>query len=105
MPVDVGRELIELIEPPLGSAPVERLAPVGDELLEIRQVRAVIPVRAGDLTGKARARQALLQIGKNRIFDMDLERDDRFLAPGQGRLDRTSSSTKAERLNIELWIG
>ena len=83
--VDAGRELVELVETLLGGSPVELLAPVGDELLEIRQVRAVIPVRAGDLSGKSRARQALLQIGKDGIFDVNLERDDRFLAQGQSR--------------------
>ena len=41
--VDVRLELIELVEPPLLRAPVERVAPVGDELLEIRQIRSVVP--------------------------------------------------------------
>ena len=42
--VDRRRELVELIESPLGRAPVELLLPVRDELFEVREVRSVIPV-------------------------------------------------------------
>ena len=79
--VDRRRELVELIESPLGRAPVELLLPVRDELFEVREVRSVVPIRAGDLTREARARQPLLEIREDAVSDVDLEWDDCVRSP------------------------
>src|SRR5881628_3259875 len=48
-PVDVGLELIQLVEPPLLGAPIEFLAPVSDELFEVPEIGAVVPIRSWNL--------------------------------------------------------
>ena len=78
-PVDVRRELIELIETTFRGAPVEAVAPIAHELFQIREVRAVVPVRVGDLTRETRAPESILQVGQDGIGDVDLERNDRIL--------------------------
>src|SRR5262245_35160313 len=78
--VDFGGELVELVEPPLGGAPVELLPPVGDELLHVREVRPVVPARSGDLTRVARAGQPLLQVHQHGVGHADLEWNHRLLA-------------------------
>jgi hypothetical protein len=74
--VDVRLELIELVEPTLLRAPVERVAPVGDELLEIRQVRSVVPTRSDDGIREAGLRQSRAQVAQDLVGDMNLERKD-----------------------------
>jgi hypothetical protein len=69
--VDARFELLELVQAALLRAPVEPLAPVGDELLEILQVRAVVPAGRGDFVGKTRARKTLFQVGEYFIGNMD----------------------------------
>ena len=78
-PVDVRRELIELIETTFRGAPVVAVAPIGHELFQIREVRAVVPVRVGDLTRETRAPESILQVGQDGIGDVDLEGNDRIL--------------------------
>ena len=60
----------------LGGAPVVAVAPVGDQLAQVGEVGAVVPARAGDLVGKARAREALAQIGEHGVGDGDAKRLD-----------------------------
>ena len=78
-PVDVRRELIELVEAPFRGAPVVTVVPVSDELFQVSEVRAVVPVRLGNLGREPRARQSLLQVGEDRVVDVDLERNNRIL--------------------------
>src|SRR5439155_3484590 len=70
---DAGAELREGVEPRLGRAPVEALTPVGDQVAQVGEVRAVGPARAGDLVGEARAREALAQVGQDGVGDGDAE--------------------------------
>src|SRR5690606_38094705 len=70
-PADLGAELLELVEPRLGRTPVELVAPVRDQLAHGVEVRAVAPARAGDLVGKARAREALAQVRQDGIRNRD----------------------------------
>src|SRR5439155_8802647 len=60
-PVDVGAELREGIEPRFRGSAVVAVAPVRDEVAEVREVRAVGPAPAGDLVGEAGAGEALAE--------------------------------------------
>jgi len=68
---DLGAELLELVQAGLVRAPVVAIAPVGDELSYVGEVRAVSPSRARHLVRKARARQPLPQIGEVGVGDVD----------------------------------
>src|SRR5207249_11854544 len=70
---DAGAELRQRVEPRLRHAPVEALAPVGDQLAQVGEVRTVGPARAGDLVGEARAREALAQVGQDGVGNGDTE--------------------------------
>src|SRR5215510_4247288 len=67
------RKLLEGIEARLVHAPVILGAPVVDELAQIRQVRAVLPARAGDLVGPADAVQPLAEVSESGVWDPDGE--------------------------------
>ena len=54
--------------------PVKLRAPVVDQLLDIGQIRAIVPRRARDLTGPAGAGEALTQIRQHLVRHMDSER-------------------------------
>jgi hypothetical protein len=60
--VDVGLELREPVETPLLRAPVEAVAPVGNQFLEVARVHPVVPTHAGKFVRKPRVRQPRLQI-------------------------------------------
>ncbi len=75
--VDVGLELRKLVEHPLVGAPVVDVAPVLAQLLDISEVRAVVPARSRNLVGPARLFEAALQVGQVLIGDVDGERRDR----------------------------
>src|SRR4030095_1755652 len=94
------RELVELIESPLGRAPVELLLPVRDELFEVREVRSVVPIRAGDLSREARACQPLLEIREYAVSDVDLEWDDCVRSPRR-RWTWLRQSTRRDRARNE----
>jgi hypothetical protein len=72
--VDGGEEVVELVQPGLGGAPVVRVAPVRDEVPCVSELGAVVPPRIGDLLGEPRAREALLQVVEGRLRDLDEER-------------------------------
>ena len=65
------RELLEGIEASLVHAPIVLVAPVLDELSQIRQVRAILPASAGNLVGPADAVQPLAQVSKGFVWDPD----------------------------------
>ena len=93
-PVDVRRVLRQLIEAPLLGPPVEAGLPVGDELFQVRQVRAVVPPRSGDLVREARHREARLEIREHRVGHADgVGRDGRAL---HGRLSVRASSEQQD---------
>ena len=60
--LDGGVEVGEGVEAGLGFAPVETVAPVGDQFLDVVQVGAVIPFGAGDFVGPAHVGQPVLQV-------------------------------------------
>ena len=74
--VDRGRELLEPVQRALLRAPVEPVAPVRDQLLQIGDVGAVGPAVALQRLGTARVPQARLQVGEHRIRHADRERTD-----------------------------
>jgi hypothetical protein len=76
--IDRGLEMRERVEQALLRAPVELILPIRDEFTQVREFRAVVPVRALDLVGKARARQSLAEVGERRIRDLDPKRLDGF---------------------------
>ena len=53
--VDVRLELVEAIELALLSTPVELVLPVVAELLQIAELRSIVPAGAFELVGKTRA--------------------------------------------------
>ena len=56
------------------AAPVELRLPVVAQLLEIRQVGAVVPTAVRDLIGPARTRQPVAEIVEHRVGHLDAER-------------------------------
>src|SRR5438477_3174807 len=74
-PVDVRGEVVEPVQLPFLRAPVETLAPVADQVLEIRDVGAVGPAVL-ERRRKPRACEPCFQVGKHRIRHADRERHD-----------------------------
>ena len=70
---DLRLELGEAVEARFRGAPVETVAPVGDELAYRAEVGAVAPARARDLVREARARKALAQVRQHGIGHVDAE--------------------------------
>jgi hypothetical protein len=97
--VDGSLEMRKRVQQPLLRAPVEAVLPVRDEFAQVRQLRAVVPVRAFDLVGEARARQSFAEIGERRFGDLDLERLDGF-APGRFLRDLAVERKEAGTLRV-----
>ena len=74
--VDLGEEVVELVEARLASAPVVVVAPVGDELLQVAALGAVVPARVGDLLREAGAPSRSRRSSRTRVGDVDAERLD-----------------------------
>ena len=75
--VDVRHELREGVQLRLGLAPVVVRAPVADELLELRQLRALRLIGDRFLVGPAGRREAPAEVGEIRLWHVDAERPDR----------------------------
>src|SRR5260370_3097781 len=69
--VNGGLELRKTVQQAFLCAPVVGLAPVGHQLLEIVQVRPIVPASTGYLVRPAGPLQALLQIAETVIIDLD----------------------------------
>ena len=69
--VDLRRDVVERVEPRLLRPPVEVVAPVAKQLVEVREVGALVPADAGDLVGEARAYQALMEVVENLVRDCE----------------------------------
>ena len=76
--VDGGREVVELVQLPFLCPPVELVAPVRHQVLEIGDVSAVGPAilkrRRKPRTGEPR-----LEVGEHRVGNPDRERHDPFV--------------------------
>ena len=72
--VDVGEEVRPTVEPLLLRAPVELGAPVVAEVLEVREIGAVVPAAARNLVGPARAREPLAEVVEHGLGNLDPER-------------------------------
>jgi hypothetical protein len=95
--VDRGGELFETVQRPLLRPPVEPIAPVREELLQVRHVRAVRPaVAALQCLWYARIPQSGFQIGEHRIRHMDRERTNRG-AGGRHRLRAADVRNRREQ--------
>src|SRR6476659_3142520 len=81
--VDGGLVVIEFVQLPLLGTPVEAVAPVGDERLEIREVGAVVPAGCWNFIRKARAGQPRLEIAQRLLRDLNLKGHD-SVATGAG---------------------
>jgi hypothetical protein len=75
--VDGRQEVVELVERTLLDPPVEAVAPVREQLLEIRAVGAVLPGLARPRVRKTGACETILQVAEDGIGDRDRERADR----------------------------
>jgi hypothetical protein len=71
--VDDGAELIEGVEPRLLGAPVEGVAPVGDQLPRVGEVGPELPAGAGDLVREAGGVEAPVQILEVFVRNRDAE--------------------------------
>lgn len=84
-PVDLRLELREGVQLRLGPPPVVPGAPVADELLEVREPRALRRVRHGFLLGPAGRRDAPPQVGGRLVRNPDAEGADRGVRRRGGR--------------------
>ena len=82
-PLDVRLEVVEAVQQPLLAPPVEFVPPVGEQLLQVLAVGAVVPRRAGQVVGEPRPGQAVPQVGQHFVGHVDRERADRLGIPGR----------------------
>ena len=92
--VDVRLELLESIEASFLLAPVKLVAPIRQELFQIREVGPVVPARAFDLIRESRPPQTILQVGEHGVRHLNLEGSQ---TPAIGGLARnTAGGVQAE---------
>src|SRR5438105_14977206 len=72
-PVDVGAEVVELVQPALLLAPVEPVCPVREHVAQIRDVRALIPPGIWQLLGPARVPDTRSQVVEALLLLIDRE--------------------------------
>jgi hypothetical protein len=70
-PVEVGAELIDRIQRALLRPPIEPVGPVGKQLSEVGEVRALVPGGAGCRIGPACVSNTLIEIGQDAILNVD----------------------------------
>lgn len=75
--VDARPVVLEAVERGLGGTPVVLVAPIGDPLVHVPDLRAVVPVGSLDLVGPARRREPPLQVLEQVVAQPDLESLDR----------------------------
>src|SRR5262245_15103627 len=80
-PVDGGRELVALVQPPLFRTPVEPFPPIRDQLPQIRGVGAELPSAALERLGNASQFQTGPQILERRVRHVDAKWDDAITVP------------------------
>src|SRR5689334_25362380 len=86
--IDSGFELTELIEPAFLGTPIEPVAPVLDEGLQIPEIHAVVPAGTVELVRKSRPCESRFQILQDIVRNMDGKRNDSRIVGGSGRLPR-----------------
>src|SRR6266852_925425 len=69
--VDPGLELRPGVEDGFLPAPVVLVRPVGDQLLEVSEVGAVVPAGAGDLVRPACPLETVLEVQKHGLIYID----------------------------------
>src|SRR5439155_16356131 len=74
--VQVGAEVMDLVELALLRGPVEPVGPVREDSLQVIEVGALVPPGSGHLIGAARVQDARAQIGEDRGVNLYLERLD-----------------------------
>ncbi len=72
--VDPGHEVRERVETPLLLTPIELVAPIRHQLLEVLDIGAVIPPDAFELVRKPGPGQPSLQVAQHRVRHFDGER-------------------------------
>ncbi|HVJ55267.1 MAG TPA: hypothetical protein VM689_22595 [Aliidongia sp.] len=106
--IDVGRELREAVQSPLGRAPIEAVPPMIHEAAQIGDVGAVLPADILGLIRPARPPEPFLEILDIRLGHGHAERLDRHgyspsrrsmpTSPGQRTSARNSISVSAYRI-------
>ena len=80
-------------------APVELRAPVLAQVLEVREIGAVVPTAARDLVGPARAREPVAEVVEHRLGNLDAERSDARRSPWRRRYSSISLDSQAVTLD------
>src|SRR5262249_58142991 len=89
--INLRLELTELIESAFLCAPLEPIAPVLDEALQISEIHAVVPAGAIGLVRKSRACESRFQILQDLVRNVNRKRNDRRIARNTRRLRRRHS--------------
>jgi hypothetical protein len=76
LPVDLGEELRQRVEPGLGGTPVEVALPVPREALQVVDRDAAAPALAGDLDAPSGAGEPVAQVVQVGLRDVDAEGAD-----------------------------
>src|SRR5882672_12106761 len=74
--VDIRLEMREAIDLALMRPPVVLVAPVLDQLLQIGEIRSILPASIGHFIGKASVLEARLQVGERGVGHLDFESFD-----------------------------
>ena len=93
--VDVGEEVRPTVELRFLRPPVVLVLPRVAEVLEIREIGAVVPTTARDLVGPARAAQPFLEVVEHRFGYVDTEGPDLVARHGRRRYNSTSLDSQA----------
>src|SRR5690606_16389457 len=88
LPVDLGAELRERVEPVLLGPPVEPIPPVFGEFAQVAGVYAVVPADSGQGVRPPAAVDPPVQLVDVVLRDPDTEPLDRFAHGAEGRSDR-----------------
>ena len=75
-PVDLGHEVVVLVEPALLPAPVEPVCPVVGQVAQVAQIRSLAPRRPGSRFRPPRGAQPRPQVVENWLRHVDLVRLD-----------------------------
>ena len=76
--VELGTEVVEPVQFAFARAPVEPVGPVGEELLQVAEVGALLPWTSRRRFGPPRAQNPPTEVGEDRLIDADREAFDPY---------------------------
>jgi hypothetical protein len=91
LPVDLGRELGQLVECRLLGTPVEGVPPVPDELVDVVQWDTAAPAEARQFVGEPGGVETAVQVVHVSLRDVDAERCDGHTHHARTRLGQILS--------------